>query len=788
LSGTLAAAQFPALTGAITTTAGSLATTLSAGAVGTSNIAASAVTYAKIQNETASTLLGNPTGSAAAPSEITLGSGLSFSGSTLTATGGGSVSLTSTSAALVASPSPITGTGSFALTNPINTQSGASYSFLSTDATKTVNMTNGSATTTALPVATTSGFTTGFATSLQTLGAGDTLSATTSTINGITGSTGIKLGAYQEAGIQSDGTNYQVSLGVPQPATQTGSTFLRDDMTWQTPTGSGTVNSAASGLATYYASSGTAVSGQPDWSYASNNLIGNQSAGTITFPGTGLASGLLYAGANGTTSGFGAEEYQNGTSSAQGAFITYTAGGTPASPAALGSGVSAGGFSAYGWNGSAFAGAGSFYCQTTQAWTTGAEGSACFIGTNANGATSTTANFKLDQNGALLLPASAANPGANGLAVMGPAALGGTITAPSLSTSGTVAGSLCQTSAGLFLYESGVNCFGSGTPVSFTGTTTGSANTYLLTTVPSSGLVLSNQPVIEVAFNAANTGASTINVDSTGAVAIDVQTPLGLSALVGGEIAAGNTMRTLQYNSAASVYVLKNQLGSPVSNPCTSQTITAAQWAAGFTCTITAASQTLTFPAVTTLSPQGGVFINSVGQYFTVTPAAADGINAGSVNTSVVFGPGSYTVTSSGTSGGTTSTGLQVAGGARAIPIAISWLPGQNLAAAALPIANLQNTNGWMISKITCTPEVVAGGTATIDLWEAPSGTALGSGGSTKLTTTSCNANTGAGSDQPLLSSPVAVPAGDRIGIIATGAGFTSSPLGAGVLTATLQQ
>jgi hypothetical protein len=325
-----------------------------------------------------------------------------------------------------------------------------------------------------------------------------------------------------------------------------------------------------------------------------------------------------------------------------------------------------------------------------------------------------------------------------------------------------------------------------GTPVSFTGTTTGSANTYLLTTVPSSGFVLSNQPVIEVAFNAANTGASTINVDSGGAVAIDVQTPLGLSALVGGEIAAGNTMRTLQYNSAASVWVLKNQLGSPVSNPCTSQPITAAQWAAGFTCTITAASQTLTFPAVTTLSPQGGVFINSVGQYFTVTPAAADGINAGSVNTSVVFGPGSYTVTSSGTSGGTASTGLQVAGGARAIPVAISWLPGQNLAAAALPIANLKNTNGWMISQITCTPEVVAGGTATIDLWEAPSGTALGSG--TKLTTTPCNANTGAGTDQALLSSPVAVPAGDRIGIIATGAGFTSSPLGAGVLTATLQQ
>jgi len=49
-------------------------------------IANSGVTYAKVQNVSASKLLGNPTGSAAAPSEITLGSGLSFTGTTLNAT------------------------------------------------------------------------------------------------------------------------------------------------------------------------------------------------------------------------------------------------------------------------------------------------------------------------------------------------------------------------------------------------------------------------------------------------------------------------------------------------------------------------------------------------------------------------------------------------------------------------------------------------------------------------------------------------------------------------------
>lgn len=78
LSGSLACSQTPALTGDVTTTAGSCATT----------IASSAVTYAKMQNVSASRLLGNPTGSPAAPSEISLGSTLGFSGTTLNCTTG----------------------------------------------------------------------------------------------------------------------------------------------------------------------------------------------------------------------------------------------------------------------------------------------------------------------------------------------------------------------------------------------------------------------------------------------------------------------------------------------------------------------------------------------------------------------------------------------------------------------------------------------------------------------------------------------------------------------------
>lgn len=56
---------------------------IQSGTVATASIAANAVTYAKLQTETASTLLGNPTGSGAVPSEITLAGNLFFNGTTI---------------------------------------------------------------------------------------------------------------------------------------------------------------------------------------------------------------------------------------------------------------------------------------------------------------------------------------------------------------------------------------------------------------------------------------------------------------------------------------------------------------------------------------------------------------------------------------------------------------------------------------------------------------------------------------------------------------------------------
>jgi hypothetical protein len=143
---------------------------------------------------------------------------------------GAGVSVTATTPNIVIDPTPGTGTFTIGTTAALNTQSGNSaYTILSTDAGKIVNRTNTVTQTDVSPQATGS-FAEGFAYGYQTTTVGNILDPTTSTINGLAALT---LGAQQAVDCYSDGTNWKCALGLPQPATQTGTTYLSDSMTWK---------------------------------------------------------------------------------------------------------------------------------------------------------------------------------------------------------------------------------------------------------------------------------------------------------------------------------------------------------------------------------------------------------------------------------------------------------------------------------------------------------------------------------------------------------------------------
>lgn len=81
-------ASFSLIVTAVSSTSVTTASTGLTTSIGTANIVNGAVTYAKIQNVAADSLLGNPTGAPHVVEEITLGPGLSFSGTTLQVAGG----------------------------------------------------------------------------------------------------------------------------------------------------------------------------------------------------------------------------------------------------------------------------------------------------------------------------------------------------------------------------------------------------------------------------------------------------------------------------------------------------------------------------------------------------------------------------------------------------------------------------------------------------------------------------------------------------------------------------
>lgn len=148
------------------------------------------------------------------------------SGSTNCGGGGGSVSITAPNSTLSLSPSPITGTGTIDINlshantwaakqlfpgadffaGGVDTQTGTSYAFVTTDENKLLTFNNSGATAVTLSQATTTGFTVGAIFSVFNIGAGTvTITPATSTING---ASTLVLAQNQGAFIESDGTNY----------------------------------------------------------------------------------------------------------------------------------------------------------------------------------------------------------------------------------------------------------------------------------------------------------------------------------------------------------------------------------------------------------------------------------------------------------------------------------------------------------------------------------------------------------------------------------------------------
>ena len=319
---------------------------------------------------------------------------------------------------------------------------------------------------------------------------------------------------------------------------------------------------------------------------------------------------------------------------------------------------------------------------------------------------------------------------------------------------------------------------GGGTPVVFVGTTAGTANAQTIATTAPTGFTLTDQyqVVAKVGAGLTNTGAATLNVNSTGATAIKAQNNSGTPvALAGGELVAGNEYEFV-YNSGASAFVVRGSPPAGATIAATSTTVTQAQWASFHQFVITTASQTLTIPVVTSLSSGGGIIIQTIGVQATLTPNSLDGINGGSINTSVII-PADATVivTTTGASG---TTAIYAPLGPVQYAPPMSWASGMNLAASTA-ISGTRMATPRTISAIYCRVDTVVGGTATIAVWMAASGTALTSG--TKLNTTDCNANTGAAAEQSLGVATATIPAGYWVGIAATGAGWAANT-GAGAI------
>lgn len=274
-------------------------------------------------------------------------------------------------------------------------------------------------------------------------------------------------------------------------------------------------------------------------------------------------------------------------------------------------------------------------------------------------------------------------------------------------------------------------------------------------------------------------------------------------------------------------------------------TVTAAQWAAGDIFVVKLAGQTLTLPLSSTLSNNGTIAIQTIGQSVTLAPNAADAINGGSAGSSITIAAGLTAYVTQGTGANSINVSPTTAGSSGvssfsagttgltpnspttgAITLAGTLAPsnggtginalGTGVAAALGNATNAANgicvlganacdyrtaSIGWIagvnpnnaglivfpanstLVSIVGNVETAVGSAATVSVNVAASGTACSAG--TTVHSGSFNANGTAATNQTLTLTTTAITAAQRLCLQTTGTTDWTSGSGVGTLTVT---
>lgn len=214
-----------------------------------------------------------------------------------------------------------------------------------------------------------------------------------------------------------------------------------------------------------------------------------------------------------------------------------------------------------------------------------------------------------------------------------------------------VSGAITNGDAACFSGTGGtlVDCGGPGATITVAvgGTTSGTSTAYTLATVVPSNFALNPNVAVIATIHIGNGANATLSVNGTTATAINRRSTTGLSALVGGELVAG---QKYLFAYDGSVYELLTRVPGAVEQKSTNYP--AVQKDFNGDTYIFTSSATLTLPAANTIPNNG--YINVFAESGNVTVALAsntDAINGGTPGASATINSGAYSVITTDGSG-----------------------------------------------------------------------------------------------------------------------------------------